>query len=121
VQMYGRRFADELSAEGVQNPKERMRVLLQHPLTRQEVIKRFPGITTADVPVIFDSLDAPTRYDILKSAHKALTAAQVPARPQPPPPATTHRSLQTTATPRRAASAANGDPVAAAIAHLARE
>lgn len=120
-QLYGRKLVSELSAAGVQNPAEHVRVLLRHPQTRQEVIRRFPGITVADVPQVFDSLDAATRYDILKSAHAALTAHRVPARSTPPPPATTNRALPVTAAPRKAAPDANGDPVAAAIALLARE
>lgn len=119
-QLYGRKLLSELQSDGVQNPTEQMRVLLKHPQTRQEVIRRFPGITVADVPQVFDSLDAPTRYEILKAAHKALTVQSVPARSTTPPPPT-RRSVQTTATPRGAAPAAGQDVVAAAIAHLARE
>ena len=119
-QLYGRKLLSEMHALGVQNPKENLRVLLQHPQTRQEVINRFPGITLAEVPAIFDSLDAPTRYEILKSAHTALTATKVPVRPSLPPP-THNRSVPTTATPRREGPAAGQDAVSAAIAHLARE
>lgn len=120
-QLYGRKLLSELQSEGVQNPGDQVRVLLKHPQTRQEVIKRFPGTPVADVPQVFDSLDASTRYEILKAAHKVLTTQKVPARPNPPPPATTNRSVQTTAPLRRTAPDANGDPVAAAIALLARE
>lgn len=120
-QLYGRKLLSELHASGVQNPSEHMRVLLKHSQTKQEVIKRFPGTTIADVPQVFDSLDASTRYEILKAAHKALTTQNVPTRPQPPPPPTNNRGVPTTASPRRMAPDANGDPVAAAIALLARE
>lgn len=121
-QLYGRKLVAELQTSGVQNPAEHMRVLLRHPQTRQEVINRFPGITVADVPAVFDSLDAPTKYEILKAAHMALTVSKVPARrPTPPPPATPKRGVPPTAPPRRAATSAGSDAVSEAIAHLARE
>lgn len=119
-QLYGRKLLAEMHADGVPNPQENLRVLLKHPQTRQEVIKRFPGTPITEVPMIFDSLDASTRYDILKAAHKALTAAKVPARPNPPPPATPNRGVPSTAAPRRTASA-NDDPVADAINRLSRD
>jgi hypothetical protein len=71
-----------------------VRVLLRHPATKQEVIKRFPGLTVAEVPAVFDALDPQTRYEILKAAHTATTAKPpVPARPSTPPPATPTRTL----------------------------
>jgi hypothetical protein len=94
VQLYGRKLMSDLTALGVQNPGEQVRVLLRHPATKQEVIKRFPGLTVAEVPAVFDALDPQTRYEILKAAHTATTAKPpVPARPSTPPPATPTRTL----------------------------
>jgi hypothetical protein len=119
-QLYGRKLLSDLSSQGAQNPGEQVRVLLKHPQTRQEVIKRFPGLTAAEVPAVFDSLDAATRYEILKSAHTALQAPKVPSRPASPPPPTHQRGVPVTTTPR-AVAPADGDPVKAAIALLSRE
>lgn len=120
--IYARKLAAELGQLGVQNPNEQLRVLLRHPATKQEVIRRFPGTTIADVPEVFDALEPQTRNEILLAAHKAMTAPKVPSRsPTQPPPATTQRGLPPgTAPARRSAPAADGDAVAAAIAHLAR-
>ena len=120
--IYARKLVAELGQLGVQNPNEQLRVLLRHPATKQEVIRRFPGTTINDVPSVFDALEPQTRNEIIIAAHKAMTAPKVPSRPtNQPPPATTQRGIQTgTAPARQVASAANGDAVAAAIAHLAR-
>ena len=119
--LYGRRLMAEISAAGDQNAAQTMRVLLAHPATKNEVMRKFPGTTPADVPAVFNAMDPRDRYEVLKAAHAGMTK-QVPARPSStPPPATTNRSVSTTATPRRAAPDANSDPVAAAIAFMARE
>lgn len=117
-QLYGRKFLSELAGEGVQRPSDHVGELLQSPLTKLEVIKRFPGVAMADVPAVFDSLDSQIRYDILKAAHKATMAKRVPARPPTPPPATPNRGIPTTTTPRRPATPASGDAVVDAIAYL---
>jgi hypothetical protein len=112
-QLYGRKLLSEMSASGVQNPTEQMRVLLRHPATKQEVVRRFPGVTVAEVPQVFDALDAATRYEILKAAHTATTAKPVPARPsQPPPAATTQRTLTAT---RNGPGATQGPGSASAV------
>lgn len=123
--LYAQRLMRDLSASGVANPSEMVRVLLQHPVTKQEVMRRYPGVTIQDVPRIFDSLEPSTRYEILKAAHRMvanqLTRPPSPS-PTPPPPPTNQRGLPANATPARAAG--NGqslDPVQAAIARLARE
>jgi len=121
-QLYSRRFLTELTTKGDENPQQTMRVLLAHPSTKTEVMRKFPGTTPADVPFVFNALDAKERYEVLTAAHTAMTKqTKVPVRSITPPPPTTNRTLTGTATPRKAAPDANGDPVAAAIAFMARE
>lgn len=121
-QLYTRQWLGELREAGDQNPAQTMRVVLAHPATKAEVMRRFPGTTAADVPAIFNALEPKDRIDVMRAAHRAMTKPQVPAqsRPSNPPPPTHQRTL-TGGAPRAAAPAANGDPVAAAIAHLARQ
>jgi hypothetical protein len=91
------------------------------PATVTEVMRRFHLPNAAQVPTVFNSLDARDKYEVLAAAHRATTKAKVPARSTTPPPATTNRSVQTTRGPSRPALPADGDPVAAAIAFMAKE
>lgn len=122
VDLFARRLQAELAMKGDSNPTQTMRVLLNHPATKSEVMRRFPGTTPADVPAVFNALDARERYEVLSTAHTVMTkpAPKVPVRSTTPPPPTSQRTHTGSSAPRKAAPDANGDPVAAAIAHMAR-
>lgn len=116
--IYVNKILTDISRVGDRNPQQTLNVLLAHPLTRNEVVKQFPGVTAADVPAVFNALDPKGKYEVLAAAHREMTKQVQPPRPTPPPPATTQRTLPPAATPRRQASEPNGDPVDSAIAFL---
>ena len=118
-QVYSRKLIGELSSAGDQNPTQTMRVLLTHPLTKQEVMRQFPGTTPDAVPAVFDALDYGTRYQILMAAHKAMVKQQTPApRPTLPPPTQT-RTQAPSRVPQVAA--APGDELSRIIQLLAKQ
>lgn len=119
-QLYTRRFLGELTASGDQNPAQTLRILLAHPATKTEVMRRFPGTSPADVPAVFDSLDPKERHDVLTAARRSMTP-QVPVRSSSNPPPPTHQRTLSPTAARPGAAPVSDDPVLAAIARLSRE
>lgn len=117
--LYSRRLMGDIAQAGDQNPGQTLRVLLNHPATKNEVIRMFPGTTPADVPAVFNALDPRSRYEVLAAAHRVMTKPVQPRPSTPLPPPTTQRSVPVTPALRRPAPDANGDPVASAIAYMA--
>ena len=119
-QIYGRKLVTELATLGEQDPNKKALELLHSPEAKQEVMRQFPGVTIHQVPMVFDSLGADKRFEILLAAYRA-TAKRVPARPPAtPPPATNQRTVPATRSPRHEDTDAPLDAVQMVIERLAK-
>lgn len=117
--LYGQRFVADLTREGVQPAMVRAHFQVLLPIAATITQQRFPGVPVDRVAAVFDALPPQERFNILTEAQKVYRAKSTPVRPSTPPPPASPPGLNGSA-PRRTAPAANGDPVAAAVAFLAR-
>lgn len=118
--LYGQRFIADLTREGVQPAMVKAHFQMLLPLAAAITQTRFPGVSAERVAAVFDALPPQERYNILVEAQRDYRAKSTPqVRPSTPPPPASPPGLNGSA-PRRSAPAANGDPVAAAVAFLAR-
>ena len=108
-------FLAELTNQGEKDSAARLQVLLAHTETRNEVMRKYPGVAAADVAAVFNALPIDEQLNILRAVNKTTKAGPKVPPSQPPP---TRRPAQTGAPPRQ--TTAPVDDLDAVISRLSR-